>query len=179
MITTVKFQNWNKWLRCLFNVWQQTRLLGSPWIPLSLAATGSPGLNIQPPARNSPLAWWLGCSSQHNPTISVTCSLCTPGPPGCLTWFPLPSPFPSSQPCMGSPVELCLLWILPDVPASGYALPHIYNKLSSTIQRSSHIYFLFSSSNHDCCYALGVHSGWTLCIMGYIHPTDLQSNLWS
>jgi hypothetical protein len=47
-------------------------------------------------------------------------------PPSCCTWFPcLPLLLSPHDPAVWS----CLLWNLPDVSASGYALPHIYNKL--------------------------------------------------
>lgn len=61
----------------------------------------------------------------YNPTVLVTHSLCTFEPPGCCTCSSLPSPLL----LLGSGSRL--LWTLPDVPASGYALPHASNKLSS------------------------------------------------
>jgi hypothetical protein len=114
---SVKFQTWDKWLRCLFNISKQT------WLPgFSLHLLQGP-----PGWQTHPLPWTLqdrepGCSSLCSPTILVNCPLhlwaswmlhlvllsllflpLTP----LLTWL-------CSYP----------LWTLPDIPASSYSFPH-------------------------------------------------------
>lgn len=84
-------------------------------------------------------------------SLFVLLSLC---PPGCCTWF-----LSHSSPSL-SPTWLRVLTTLnsPDVPASGYALPFVFNKLSCSPFLGAVMYFpfLFLFSSFIWCPKLGV-----------------------
>jgi hypothetical protein len=66
-------------------------------------------------------------------------------PLGCCTWSPL-SPLPPLIPFFFIWLRVWPLWTLPDVPASGYSLPFIYNKPSPPLSLKDHLCpFLFIS----------------------------------
>lgn len=65
-------------------------------------------------------------------------------PLDCYNWFSFfPSPFSSPFPIWSSLVWSYPLWTLPDIPASGYALPRIYNKLSPPLHLGTVMSFPF------------------------------------
>lgn len=90
----------------------------------------------------------LACSSPtgSSPDILVTCpfwtfDLLAAAPVSPLSLFPSPSPCP--LPKWPSKAWLYPLWIVPDVPASSYTPPLIYNKLSPSPYLGAVVAFLF------------------------------------
>lgn len=120
-------KTWTQWQRCLFNITKQTWPPGSPYNPQSLTVTGSSQLTY-PLARTLVLRG-LGCFSLYNPNILVICPLSVFGLPGCCTCFPLSLPLMLPFPPSPSPSPAQSGQVHSRCPASGYALPHICNKL--------------------------------------------------
>lgn len=120
----------NKWLRCLYLTY-----LSKP-CPQFLPATGYGWHTPHSTPKFS--AQGLGCPSLSNAAILVTCPLFIFCPLGCGTWFPFP-PSPNSLHDSGS----CPLWMLPDVPAYGYALPFTYTEPSPPPYPGAITSFLF------------------------------------
>lgn len=110
---SVRFQPPDKWLRCLYNIPKQvlsTSLsqhrqylaCSTPYPKLSSTETG--------------LHWlWYNPVILATPVLSLLASGSPISPPPLLTWH-----------C--SVCQACLVWTLPEVSASGYALPYIYYK---------------------------------------------------
>lgn len=157
--------------RSLFNTSNRPGLQVLPAFPNSLPINGydwhtSPsilnslaqGLGLLFPQR---LTYEIPTHMKHTQThtrdilvthsLFVLLSLC---PPGCCTWF-----LSHSSPSL-SPTWLRVLTTLnsPDVPASGYALPFVFNKLSCSPFLGAVMYFpfLFLFSSFIWCPKLGV-----------------------
>lgn len=127
-------QTWDKWVKCLFNISNQT------WpqvLPTSLGVTWYGWHNLVPTLNFSSQEAGLSFPIQSRQfgywalfVYTLPLLPCLPHPlssslalPSVL--FPLFSPL-SSCDWLGS----CSLWTPPDVPAAGYALPFVYNKSS-------------------------------------------------
>lgn len=129
------FKPRHQWLRCLSNTSKRT------WPPSSPCSTSAPtrpswlAYPIPKAELLQPRAELLDC----NPTILVNHSLCT-----CRLYLVHLSPLPVSRHGPRS----CAVWTLPEVPASGCTLPHVYNKLFSaclgTFMVPSFSFFNFS-----------------------------------
>ena len=123
---SVRVQIWDKWLRCLFNISKQTWTPDFPWIPHSLTVTGLFWLAYPVPYPEPSSPCWAALTYMIQPfwlpAIFVPLGLLAPAPGSSA----LPFPFPSLS-SRGS--GLFPLWTVQDVPGSGYALPHVYNKV--------------------------------------------------
>jgi hypothetical protein len=115
---------------------------GSPSIPQSLPVTGYRCRIPIPPSTPSSPAQGLGFPSHTSSSLynlSFSDLFC---PLGCCTSFLL-SLFPFSSPHKAQFSLSGPLWTLPYVPASGCALPFIYNKLSPSAFQGPVMAFLF------------------------------------
>lgn len=131
---------------------KQTWPSGSSRIPVPTCYKR--GLAYLVPSILNDSAQKLGCPSPETlpyiiQTFWLLFSFCTSGLPSAAL-SPL-SLLPSPPPPWPSSTRSRLLWTLPEVPASAYALPPIYNKLSPPPYREQSCPFLFISS----FYSLG------------------------